>query len=369
MKNTRTPALKVAQGAIIAALYVVLTVIFAPISFGEMQVRISEALTILPMFTPAAIPGLFVGCVLGNLLGGAIPVDVIFGSLATLIGAAGGYLLRKNRWLVPLPTVLSNAVIVPFVLRYGYGVTLPIPLMMVYVAVGEIISCYVLGELLCTVLLRHRSIFGQKEEKTKVRVLIVPKFEIGEMSGDSAGEAQLFYEHYCEGCEEIKIPNSTPTSQFYFNKDNGVGLLVTGSGKAAACMSLMSLLSWEAYDFSDTRIVSVGCGGASTGSYIFGDVILVTAACDYELGHHTDSSELENPDASYTWFPLDTLKDYSIEPLNAELYDKVYPLISDCPLRTTDTTKRVLAANYSYVLVLEHIGRQRLLGKSCFHFR
>ena len=164
MKNDQTPALKVAQGAIIAALYVVLTVIFAPISFGEMQVRISEALTILPMFTPAAIPGLFVGCVLGNLLGGAIPVDVIFGSLATLIGAVGGYLLRKNRWLVPLPTVLSNAVIVPFVLRYGYGVTLPIPLMMVYVAVGEIISCYVLGELLCTVLLRHRSIFGQEEE-------------------------------------------------------------------------------------------------------------------------------------------------------------------------------------------------------------
>ena len=167
MKNDRTPALKVAQGAIIAALYVVLTVIFAPISFGEMQVRISEALTILPMFTPAAIPGLFIGCLLANILSpvGAIPMDVIFGSLATLIGAVGGYLLRKNRWLVPLPTVLSNAVIVPFVLRYGYGVTLPIPLMMVYVAVGEIISCYVLGELLCTVLLRHRSIFGQKEEK------------------------------------------------------------------------------------------------------------------------------------------------------------------------------------------------------------
>ena len=76
----------------------------------------------------------------------------------------GGYLLRKNRWLVPLPTVLSNAVIVPFVLRYGYGATLPIPLMMGYVAVGEIISCYVLGEILCTVLLRHRSIFGQEEE-------------------------------------------------------------------------------------------------------------------------------------------------------------------------------------------------------------
>ena len=86
MNSSRTTALKVTQGAVIAALYVALTLIFAPISFGEMQVRISEALTILPLFTPAAIPGLFLGCVLGNLLGGAIPLDVICGSLATLIG-------------------------------------------------------------------------------------------------------------------------------------------------------------------------------------------------------------------------------------------------------------------------------------------
>lgn len=166
MNSSRTTALKVTQGAIIAALYVALTLIFAPISFGEMQVRISEALTILPLFTPAAIPGLFLGCVLGNLLGGAIPLDVICGSLATLIGAVGGYLLRKNRWLVPLPTVLSNALIVPFVLRYGYGVLLPIPLMMVYVAAGEILSCYVLGELLCTVLLRHKHIFGNEKKSS-----------------------------------------------------------------------------------------------------------------------------------------------------------------------------------------------------------
>ena len=202
---------------------------------------------------------------------------------------------------------------------------------------------------ICILLLASFSLLcacAQKEKKTKVRVLIVPKFEIGEMSGDAAGEAQLFYEHYCPGCEEIAIPNTTPTSQFYFNTENGVGLLVTGSGKTAACMSLMSLLAWDAYDFSDAKIVSVGCGGASTGSYIFGDVLLVTAACDYELGHNTDSSELENPDARYTWFPLDTLKDYSVELLNAELYEKVYPMIKDCPLRTTDTTKRVLAYNF-----------------------
>ena len=188
--------------------------------------------------------------------------------------------------------------------------------------------------------------FDMNAEKTKVNVLIVPKFEIGEMSGDTPGEAQLFYEHYCAGCEEIDIPNTTPTSHFYFNGENGVGLLVTGSGKTAAGLSLMSLLSWDAYDFSDSIIVSVGCGGASTGSFIFGDVVLVTAACDYELGYRTDRSELENSDSGHTWFPLDSLRDYSIEHLNSELFEKVYPMIKDCPLRTTDTTKRVLANNF-----------------------
>jgi uncharacterized membrane protein len=167
MKDKRSTALKLTQGAAIAALYVVLTMIFAPISFGEMQVRISEALTILPLFTPAAIPGLFIGCILANLLGGAVVWDVLFGSLATLIGAVGGYLLRKNRWLVPLPTILANGLIVPFVLRYGYGVELPVPLMMVYVAAGEIVSCYLLGELLASVLLRHRHIFGKRDEAQK----------------------------------------------------------------------------------------------------------------------------------------------------------------------------------------------------------
>ena len=85
MKNKGTHFL--VQGAAIAAVYVVLTLVFAPLSFGEVQIRFSEALTVLPFFTPAAIPGLFVGCIIANLLGGAIPVDIIFGSIATLIGA------------------------------------------------------------------------------------------------------------------------------------------------------------------------------------------------------------------------------------------------------------------------------------------
>lgn len=165
MKDKKRSARYLAQGAAIAAIYVVLTMVFAPISFGAVQIRIAEALTILPLFTSAAIPGLFVGCVLANLLGGGIVWDVVFGSLATLIGAALGYVLRKNRWLVPIPAVISNTVIVPLVLKYGYGVDLPLVLLMVYIAAGEILGCYVLGELFGTILLRHRrQIFRSSDE-------------------------------------------------------------------------------------------------------------------------------------------------------------------------------------------------------------
>ena len=150
----RKTTLYIAQGAVIAAMYVALTMIFQPISFGPIQFRIAEMLTILPMFTPAAIPGLFIGCLIGNILGGAILPDVIFGSLATLIGAVGSYLLRNRRWLVPIPAVVSNTLIVPFVLRYGYGFDLPLPLLVLYIFAGEVLGCYVLGELLAFPLIK-----------------------------------------------------------------------------------------------------------------------------------------------------------------------------------------------------------------------
>ena len=156
MSKTNQSVRRIAQGAVIAALYVVLTIIFAPISFGAVQVRIAEIMTIMPLFTPAAIPGLFLGCVLANLLGGAIIWDVIFGSVATLIGAALGYMLRKNRWLVPIPAIISNTIIVPLVLRYGYAIDMPLYLMAIYIALGEIVGCYLLGELFASILLKHR---------------------------------------------------------------------------------------------------------------------------------------------------------------------------------------------------------------------
>ena len=146
------------QAAAIAAIYVVLTVVFAPLSFGEVQIRFAEGLTVLPYFTPAAIPGLFIGCVIGNFMGGAIPVDIICGSLATLAGALLSYALRKHKFLVPLPPIIANTLAVPFVLFYGYGVNLPIPFMMLTVGVGEVVSCEVIGLILLFALDRYKGV-------------------------------------------------------------------------------------------------------------------------------------------------------------------------------------------------------------------
>ena len=157
MNGSRKLLLNIVWAALIAALYVTMTFVFAPISFNAVQLRIAEALTILPLFTPAAIPGLFIGCVIGNMAGGAIMLDVVFGSVATLIGAIGGYLLRKNRWLVPIPAIVANTIIVPLVLKYGYGVDLPLILSALYILLGEIGGCYILGELLASALMPHKN--------------------------------------------------------------------------------------------------------------------------------------------------------------------------------------------------------------------
>ena len=138
----------ICQAAVIAALYVVLTYVFSAFASGVIQVRVSEALTILPAFTPAAIPGLVIGCLLSNTLTGCVLLDIIFGSVATLIGALGSYALRRHTWLVPIPPIVSNMIIVPFVLRFAYGATDAFPFMIATVGSGEIISCYLLGMIL-----------------------------------------------------------------------------------------------------------------------------------------------------------------------------------------------------------------------------
>ena len=152
------------QAAMIAAIYVVLTYVFAPISFGEIQVRIAEALTILPLFTPAAVPGLFIGCLVGNIIGGALLPDIVFGSIATLIGAFFTYKLRNTgKWTAPIPPIVSNIVIVPLVLRYGYGINLPIPFMMLTVGAGEFISAGVIGMILLGALSKYKNVLFHKK--------------------------------------------------------------------------------------------------------------------------------------------------------------------------------------------------------------
>lgn len=140
--NNKINAAFIARGAIIAALYAALTLALAPISFGLIQFRIAEALTVLAFFTPAAVPGLFVGCLLANIIGGLGIIDIVFGSLATLIAAYMTYKI-KNRFLAPLPPVLVNALVVgPIV---AYYVEVPFYMGMLYVGFGQLIVCYVLG--------------------------------------------------------------------------------------------------------------------------------------------------------------------------------------------------------------------------------
>lgn len=134
------------QGAAIAALYAVLTIALAPISFGAngaMQLRVSEALTLLPVLTPTAVPGLFIGCLAANLLCGAPLPDIIFGSLATLLAAIATRRLRKNVYLAALAPVISNGVIVGVMLSVVY--TMPLLWSCFTVALGEIAACFVLG--------------------------------------------------------------------------------------------------------------------------------------------------------------------------------------------------------------------------------
>jgi len=140
----------VATGGLIAALYVVLTLVTSLFGFssGVIQLRLSEALCILPAFTPAAIPGLFIGCLISNIISGGVIWDVIFGSIATLIGALGTYLLRKNRWLCLTVPIISNTIIIPLILTFAYQVPQSFWFLMLTIGVSEIISVGVLGELL-----------------------------------------------------------------------------------------------------------------------------------------------------------------------------------------------------------------------------
>ena len=164
MNNKKT--LFITQAAVIAALYVVLTHFANMLGLANyaIQVRFSEALTILPFFTPAAIPGLFIGCIIANITTGCMLLDIIFGSVATLLGALGTYLIahglkntsaqdlhrtsKLRTWLCPIPPIVANTIIVPLVLIHVYKLEGTLPYFMLTVFIGEVISCFALGMIL-----------------------------------------------------------------------------------------------------------------------------------------------------------------------------------------------------------------------------
>ena len=177
MNNQKT--LFITHAAVIAALYVVLTHVANALGLANyaIQVRFSEALTILPFFTPAAIPGLFIGCIISNITTGCMLLDVIFGSFATLLGALGTYFIshrvkkysssdffctsKLRTWLCPLPPIVANTIIVPLVLIHVYKIEGTLPYFMLTVFIGEVISCFVLGMLLLFALDKRKdAIFG-----------------------------------------------------------------------------------------------------------------------------------------------------------------------------------------------------------------
>lgn len=152
------------ESALIAAVYVALVLFFKPISFGAIQFRIAEALCILPFFSLSAVPGLALGCLLGNFFSGAAMPDVLFGTLATLLAAILSYKLRDiNKWLVCLPPILANAIIVPFVLQYAYGVPDGYFFLFATVGIGEILAVGVLGNILLLALEGRKEVIFRTE--------------------------------------------------------------------------------------------------------------------------------------------------------------------------------------------------------------
>lgn len=175
----------ITTAGIIAAIYIVLVLFLKPISSGDIQCRIAEALTILPYFTPAAIPGLTIGCFFANYFSGNIPLDIFLGTFATFIASVFSYKLRKYKYLVGIPPVISNTIIVPFILIYGYGLKfddiilfnklsemfhLPNSMFLLYIIiaftifVGEFISAYILGTILLKALEPYSNLFKNTNE-------------------------------------------------------------------------------------------------------------------------------------------------------------------------------------------------------------
>ena len=245
--------------------------------------------------------------------------------------------------------------------------------------------------LICTSLLL--SACGSSPKK--IKVLILPKFEIGEMTGDMPGEAQLYYEEYLNGAEEYEIEGGHKDNKLYVKDD--IAMLITGESKVNSALSLDAALRDERFDYSDAYIISTGCAGSGTETTVMGDVFIITATVDYDLGHQADIRDMqwdaisstisdesqekldgtyeeeradgavgetqnemisgtagqdrddttsERPEVQTTWFHDETWDDVSYKILNQELTEKAFSLVKDTKLETTENTRKYMAKGF-----------------------
>ena len=200
----------------------------------------------------------------------------------------------------------------------------------------------------CRIVLEMLGRMAKTEEarmnKIRIKVLILPKFEIGSITGDFPGEGQHYYMHYLEGSDSYEIPGGGGDSRLYVR--DGVGLYLLGMGKISAALSTMALLSDDRFDFSGAYILSVGCAGSAEGTTVMGDVFVITSAVDYDLGHHADSRELADPSGA-TWFHDESFDSMAVVRLDPGLTDKVWNLVRDVRVNTTERTRSFMRAAFN----------------------
>ena len=187
---------------------------------------------------------------------------------------------------------------------------------------------------------------GEMPEKEEIKILILPKFEIGEMTGDFPGEAQYYYDEYVKGGGEYTIRGGYDDHLFYVK--NGVGLYVTGMGKVNSALSVSALLNDERFDFSDAYFLSTGCAGGAFGRSVLGDVYVVTAAADFDLGHHADPRDMKESEKMNTWFRDESFDPIACRILNQELADTIYELVKDVPLENTDLSREYMTESFDH---------------------
>lgn len=185
--------------------------------------------------------------------------------------------------------------------------------------------------------------FAEGDAPIEIKVLILPKFEVDELAGDFPGEAQYYYEAYCDGGDAYDIKGGFEDNKLYVK--DGVALYVTGMGKVNTALSLNAILLDSRFDFSNAYILSTGCAGSAIEYGVMGDVFVITAAVDFDLGHHADVRDLSEG-ATTTWFHDEGYDSASCKILDKNLMDKVYNLVKDVKIETTEKTRAYMAAAF-----------------------